>query len=222
MIKFPSEYPFSDVDDIGLVLTKVRPAQFHIGILYRNKTGSHEIYHFTGESLKSIPPEGDYCWLDLGACFKRRQRSILLASLWTFIEANESSNVPYGFNSPEGGINLDLTIDNANNRGFTCASFVLSVFDRFSFKLLRYSEWPAAAGADLSWQQFFLNRVIAPLYSQEYADAQSALIGAPRFLPYEVAAATQVSIPAGYAGTQVMGGLVRDLIERFTIASSRQ
>jgi hypothetical protein len=76
--------------------------------------------------------------------------------------------------------------------GFTCATFVLAIFERAGIRLLDTETWPSRP-EDTAWQvhvRDYLSRILAP---QQLVEQVTQDIGCVRYRPEEVVAATTFS-----------------------------
>lgn len=89
--------------------------------------------------------------------------------------------------------------------GFTCATFVMEVFDTFGFPLLDKETWQNRPD-DIQWQAKVIEILRKRKVSQAHVDAASRYIGAFRFRPEEVAVgAADVDPPLSFADAVARG-----------------
>lgn len=202
VINFPASNFFDNVNQVGIVLTSNRTATAnHIGILHKFGDEQACILHFTAMHVNgSDPCKNRYIWLDLGGDFTDVDRAIFGAHVKKVIDANNGERVGYGFDKPGGYLNRETgkVMPALGQIGFTCSTFVLEVFEMCGFKLINLDSWPKASPKDRKWQQESIDRflVVPKDLDQDAIDRQKRNIGGKRYLPEEVAAATQVKIPA--------------------------
>ncbi|MEJ6475977.1 hypothetical protein [Pseudoalteromonas piscicida] len=199
----PCENNFPNVDYIGVALRRYGGNQNHIAILFKPNELEDEIMllhvgSHKGDLLEE--PSNKYLWIDLGKAFHPIRKQVILASIQQIAEKNSKSKVRYGLDhgvyclDPETGMlneNYDQKI------GFTCATFVVEVFLSVGIKLIDWDTWPSSGEKHIEFQK----KVFSYLESEhakdsnnvtvEYLKAQSKNIGKARFLPEEIAAATQ-------------------------------
>ncbi len=122
------------------------------------------------------------------------ERLKTLAALCRLIHSrHEKEGLPYGFSiGAHFGRNGELEAP-ANFDGFTCASFILAIFESEGLNIVDHQRWPNDE-ADLDWQL----SVISSLREHGHvaqADALNAALPATRYKPQHVAAAASLFPP---------------------------
>ena len=79
--------------------------------------------------------------------------------------------------------------------GLTCASFVLAVFPAAGLALADYATWPSDRPGDRQWQEKIIQSLEGRA-DQTHLEHPHNEIGAVRYRPEEVAAATALAPPA--------------------------
>jgi len=211
MLKLALENDFSNVDQVGLVLSRMpsNPQQFHVGILYSSGLGP-KVLHLWG-GVVSQAPDARYCWFDLGLRFKKMDKVALLANILDIVENCGDLDLRYGFDDPK------CVFDGAGNfkaefagHGFTCATFVLSVLESFGFPLLKCEEWPEGVEGNIDWQLDVVRHFISG--DPEWARNLMHKVGAKRFTPCHAVAASQINIPCGFEHASALGAIIHDLV----------
>lgn len=205
LLNLPSQKNFSEVDSIGVALTQNREGQNHIAILFEldDEMALLHVGEYKGKLCDR--PTDKYIWMELGEDFHPVRKQVMLSHLLQIVQVNQGLILRYGldhsvncFNPETGKINdcYDFSV------GFTCATFVLEVFLSFGFELIDVSTWPPADEQSINFQKMVFTylhgiHIQSPhLLSTDYLNAQLSNIGKSRFLPQEVAAATQNGSPS--------------------------
>jgi hypothetical protein len=102
----------------------------------------------------------------------------------------------------------------APGKGFTCASFVLRIFETYGLSLLAEDEWPVDANSD--WQRGIVQNLQQHSQASDgHVEAVSSDVGCRRFSPEEVVGAAAVTdwpvhyVEAVALASQVMAELQR-------------
>lgn len=182
-----SACPFAPDEILGVAIGTPIPAdpqQRHVGLIYRvDNSGPrfcHLAWHFM---LKDEPLPTDYFW---GLSGLDPVNKTVMAAYVALLKQN-ASDVPYGIDY--GGIYFDdrgRYVVQPLGRGLTCATFILAVFARNGFDLVKIESWPERPD-DIEWQQQIIG-VLTHRASREHIEAVKQNIGAKRFRPEEVAA----------------------------------
>jgi hypothetical protein len=126
----------------------------------------------------------DYQWGESGLDPINR---VFMAAYVSLLPQN-ASVVPYGITTygpcfDEQGRYVDQPL----GFGLTCATFILDVYARRGFNLLREDQWPERAD-DALWQRLIIEALTTSGASAQHVEAMREHVGAPRFRPEEVAA----------------------------------
>lgn len=205
MLNSPSIIPFQEIEEVGVAIKSSEDGQNHIGILYLDENDTVQMLHFANQNhLINEVPKPYYFWLNLGDSFQSRDKSLIRAFLLDIL-SNIYNQLPqvsfnYGFEDIAPVFDGDGSIlPERKDASFTCASFVLSLFESLGYSLIKYDEWPLDDEKNKQWQQSILDLLLHNFcITPDQYQAQQQKIGARRFLPEEVAAATQLSRPASY------------------------
>lgn len=198
----PNINDFSNVDSVGVALSQYAGEQNHIGILFQFDdvmllhVGDHK-------SPLLDKPTDKFVWLDLGRTFHPIRKQVILASIQHIAEKNKDSKIRYGLDHGIYCLDAETGLLNENydqSIGFTCATFVIEVFLSVGIKLIDWDTWPSGEEKHTEFQKMVFNylernkRDNPGSVTEEYLKAQAKNIGKARFLPQEVAAATQNAV----------------------------
>jgi len=198
----PDEKAFADVDVVGVaVATGDRCArQNHVAILYKFGSNIPKLLHLAGhEDLRSSFPNEKYLWFDLGESFDDIDRAIICAHVHKVSEANSGNSVFYGFDYEGKYLDPETGVFKSSMPaiGLTCATFFLEVLDSCGYQIIHRESWLKGQKADIKWQKKMIEVYLkGPGVPQVFLERQKKNVGNRRYLPEEVAAATQVEIPA--------------------------
>lgn len=226
-INCPENKPFSEVDVVGIAVTGDSQArQNHVAILYvfDEEDPEPRLLHLAAHrQLISNQPNDSYIWLDLGDSFDDIDRAIICAHVQKVADANPRDSAFYGFDfdgkyiDPETG-EFRKTMPAI---GLTCATFLLEVFLSCGYQLIQSNSWPRSQKADIKWQKEMIEVFLEqPGVSQEFLERQRKNVGNRRYLPEEVAAATQGDIPVVRGKVKKPALDLRKIIKKRAQASS--
>tara|TARA_B100000519_G_scaffold13292_1_gene9976 strand:+ start:33009 stop:33707 length:699 start_codon:yes stop_codon:yes gene_type:complete len=227
-LNISTEHSFSEVDGFGVALSQPGTEQNHIAILFKFDDESDEVklLHVGGHKTSLLDePSSNYLWVDFGPDFNPIRKQVILASLQQIAEVNQDTLIRYGldhgvycFDSESGKLNdnYDYSI------GFTCATFVIEVFLSFGVQLIDWDTWPPSKERNLDFQKKVLGYLAsqharAPsLVTLEYLESQQKNEGKARFLPQEVAAATQSIQPSTKEEVEPLASDIHKQLTQFT------
>ena len=171
--------------------------QHHIGIAHTTTDGRmtclHLAWHHDLRSDLQIP-NCFTLWVDPAAPSARlRQVAARCRHIW---KVNGTGNIPYAFSSPDGAFDQSTHkfLLGPTRHGLTCASFVLAVFQVSGLSLINYDTWPRSREGDTEWQEKIIKALGADADEGHLTHLQEDL-GAARYRPEEVAAATALAPP---------------------------
>ncbi len=221
-VNVPQVTPFSEVNVVGIAIKTVdsNALQNHIGLLYKFDSVVPHLLHLAWhKNLRADnQPNDSYLWLDLGEFFTDMDRAIICAHVKKVADANESNAIPYGFDA--GGQLIDPETGcfrkNIKAVGLTCATFVLEVFESCGYKLVDLLSWQKNDKQAIKWQKQILKTLIErEQLSKELVERQTKNIGNRRYLPEEVAVATQADdIPVPRGQLKQKAKLLRDQLKK--------
>jgi hypothetical protein len=190
-----------------VVIGQPEPGQRHIGILHRTADAEPNLLHLAWHCLlrneAGIP---DYMHLWTSPAVEPERLRVVAALCRRVWRKNDAGGIPYAFSHPSDSFEAatgEFLVGPARF-GLTCASFVLAVFDAAGLRLVEYDTWVCDRPGDREWQEKIIAK-LAGRASQEHIDHLRNEIGAVRFRPEEVAAATTLVLPATYAHTAALG-----------------
>lgn len=196
--------PFDSDEVLGVAIGTPNlnnPQQRHVGLIYRvDDSGPrfcHLAWHFKLED-EPLPPL--YLW---GSSGLDPVNKVVMAAYIALLKQN-ATGVPYGISY--NGIYFDdqgRYIVQPIGRGLTCATFILAVFTRNGFELLKTDSWPERLD-DVQWQQQIID-ALTRYASQEHIEVLMQDVGAKRFRPEEVAAGViSEIIPLDFAAADAL------------------
>ena len=128
------------------------------------------------------------------------------------------NDIPYGFSYDGKSYfeNDGSLVHSANCSGYTCGTFVLTIFHSLSLDLIDISAWPSRE-EDITWQIRILKRLLE--YARKLGISNNHLlrlaneIGYPRYRPEEVAVSSTLydqhnGTPANCQSIITEGGLL--------------
>lgn len=84
-------------------------------------------------------------------------------------------------------------------KGLTCATFVLAVFEASGFKLAHLDTWPIGREGDKKWQESIIKVLKEKKADENHITMAESEIGIARFRPEEVAGASlEPNIPVNF------------------------
>lgn len=163
---------------------------FHVGCYYRDpETDSICLLHFARHGLVSRSrPSDEYVWATPALNFF--DLTLIANHCAAIYERYESDGIAFSLAyrtrfKPD----LALTLDGPQ-AGFTCATFVLAIFERAGVELLKADTWEPR-DSDILWQQHVREYYAASGHMpQETLEQIQNDIGSVRYRPQEVLAAT--------------------------------
>jgi hypothetical protein len=196
---------FSEVSHVGIALKAYQNPQNHTAILYKNGLDEPLFLHLSEHrGLRNHEPKDDYIWLQLGDDFQDYDKEYLKSFIVDVARVNPETSGQYGLDVNTKCLNpiTGKFVDSYKDKiGLTCATFVLEVFSARGLDLVDWDSWPEDIPENINWQR---TAALPHIFNEhrlgrapfDFYNAQYNNIGNKRFLPQEVAAATQVEIPA--------------------------
>jgi hypothetical protein len=191
----------------------------HIGLLYRGaQRDGARILHLGGHlDLRCESPSEKYtCWIRPAINIDRAKAiAAFCRRIW---KKNSDGQVPYGFSKPGQFFDFSgnqIRIRGPAKVGLTCATFVLEVFDKAGFPLVKYDSWPSPSQKDVETQQLQL-RLIQDRHPEEIAHTASveAEIGNIRYAPLQIAGAgTADTFPADHMYASAMAAAIEAFLK---------
>jgi len=197
---------FEDIEILAVAISRPRPSlkQQHAGIIFRDDAGELKLldlqWHY---SLSLAPPTDSFVWLDVP--LDDISKTHLATICQVIADLNKEEGIPYSI-STEGAsiLHTGEFFGKHLHSGFTCATFVLAIFESQGFRVVDYRNW-ISRPSDKKWQLQIIQNLQRSGATPEYIAGQVKQLssGADRFRPEEVCAAISVgSWPAGYEETK--------------------
>jgi hypothetical protein len=206
---------------IGAAIKRVSGEQLHVGVAYAQSTNKSGMVHLGWHEvlIKNEPITDTYAIavlqenglspssqrIDAFAGFARR--------VW---RRNQDKKIPYSYSLRSTlRRNGDFVEGPDGAPGFTCATFVLAVFETAGFDLLDRSTWPERS-TDLAWQRSMIE-LLKRYADEDHIKGLEELAGVLRIRPSEVAAAMLLdNHPASFGEVDPKASEVREQIEEFS------
>ena len=172
----------------GVAIRITRYGTTHIGVLHRGDDTVpplllHVGWHFQFDNDSSA---NEYLWIELDIPIDR-QKSI--AAMCRKVWRNyQETGFPYGLKHCTTFDFTGTVRSNPSYLGFTCATFVLAIFESCYVKLIDKDSWQGRP-EDAEWQKQILALLAATGAEKAHVEAVQGQIGTERFRPEEVAAA---------------------------------
>ena len=202
----PQQLNFKHVNSVGIAIRQYAGEQNHLAILYVANGDSDEpkILHLGDQHcLKNEQPDNSYLWIDLGDDFDAEiDLPYILAYVRDVARVNTKESGQYGLDTNTGCFDPMtgmLKSEAVEEVGLTCATFVLEVFKARGFELVQWDSWPLNDQQNINWHYkviSHLRSLFPKKVTASYFNKQLLNIGNRRYLPQDVAAATQKEIPA--------------------------
>ena len=212
-------------DDIGIVVNlDHRHKQFHCGLSFDLNNNAKVLHLETHNSLACDNNLDSFrCWIR-PSIHKLRQEQVSAFCNVIVNRGLDFNDIPYGF-SYDGTAYFDNTASlfhSANCSGYTCGTFVLTIFHSLSLDLIDISAWPSRE-EDIPWQVKILNTLLK--YARRLGISDNHLlrlgneIGCPRYRPEEVSVSSALydnhnGIPANSDAIISEGGLLHTYMMR--------
>jgi hypothetical protein len=206
----PKVKPLDAIEVISLA-TKRTHLGHHLGVIYRDPNATLRLIHLAWHyDLRDEPAPKSYFWIDM-----RLDPDIapLVAELCTLIARKyKGTGLAYSIRPP--GDRFDLTTGallTPKGRGFTCATFVTTLFGSVGCPLIKEEEWMPRE-EDREWLEQIICALEEGGADPQHIEAERADLPCVRFRPEEVAAAgTSSELPVGFAYATRVG---REIVER--------
>jgi len=181
-----SEAPFSAEDLVGVAINR---GLFHLGLFYRDEEEKAQVFHLAMHwdvrCQQTEQPKNFFAWVRPAWSQTKREMVAMIAQL-VKTRAEADGGLPYGFSNPEGALKPDGSIVDGV-LGFTCASLVVSIFDRAGAPLLKTATWMPLL-EDETWQRYEAIPMIS-CDDPEHAKALEKSLPQSRYRPTQVFAA---------------------------------
>lgn len=188
-LHFPDRDPPDGIPFVAAAVRLVQPGWWHLGLFHRREGRPVRLLHLEHHfSLKDTPQHEPYAWV---APPIPPERARAVAALCRLIANKHSTGqIPFGlrlggsaFDPLTGALLLGDT-----EYGFTCATFVLAVFQSAGLRPLDVVGWPARPD-DVEWQKAILKDLSKRQAPLDHIKGVNEEVGCVRFRPAEVAGA---------------------------------
>jgi hypothetical protein len=172
----------------------------HTGVIYRDDFGNILLLHLAWNyALRNDALSTKYRWVE--TILPQREQKYI-AGLCTLIAAN-NPEIPYGLDA--AGFSFDPSngkmTPGPQGKGFTCATFVLAIFESAGHVILLQDEWPDDANQD--WQLWVIDTLRKTGAPEDQIAAVERDVGCKRFSPEEVVASSTLDPwPISFCGAQ--------------------
>lgn len=206
-------------DDIGIVISLDRKyKQFHCGLSF-DLNNNAKVLHLKRHNSLACDNNLDLfrCWIRPNI-HKLRQEQVSAFCNVIVDRGLDFNDIPYGFSYDGKSYfeNDGSLVHSANCSGYTCGTFVLTIFHSLSLDLIDISAWPSRE-EDITWQIRILKRLLE--YARKLGISNNHLlrlaneIGCPRYRPEEVAVSSTLydqhnGTPANCQSIITEGGLL--------------
>jgi hypothetical protein len=197
----------SKLERIGIAIRNVGVNQNHVGLIFENEIEegqSPALLHLGFPRGMLVEPANEkYFYINFCEYFDDYDREIILAHIYKVILVNSPDQASLGNNLfPVYGLDTETNYFNRESGkfekvlkpvGLTCATFVLEILASCGFELLDLNNWPKNIRINEGWQDQIIKLLSVERYKipMDFLTAQNKNRGNRRFLPEEVAAATQ-------------------------------
>lgn len=186
LIKHFPENGKSDVKGICLTL-EGDEEQRHIGFLFLNTDEEVKLLHLAWHNhltYVNMQENDKKIWIDVP--LNQPNINHFTMFLESVFEQN-GRDIPYGIGIEGLKFGEDGNLESEPYAGFTCATFVLEVFNTQGYVLIDTNEWPSRPEDEI-WQEKILD-LLKQYYTEECLSYQMSLQGTLRLKPEEVMAA---------------------------------
>jgi hypothetical protein len=193
ILHHPDSEPYDGIKTLALAIG--RSGKFiHLGIFYRNVDDVLRLSHMRWHCrLEGDADPNAYAWLSwIDAGYENMVCEQIADYLGYVAAKNAGGQVPYSIK--RFGQQLDNQgnyVPRGHGSGFTCATYVLDVFQAKEIPLILVETWPSGRPEDVEWAKDVLAKLrqAEPPLSKEDLEVQEASIPqVVRFRPEEVAA----------------------------------
>jgi len=195
----PEQFPFTDVECLGIAICKTGPDQLHMGFLYRiddeDPVFCDLAWHF---QLRHAPPEvqqartqSKFYWSNFS--IDEVNCKVIAAGLEELRENSQSNVIPYGIDIDPPCFTADgVYVVQPTGKGLTCATFIVEICRTYNVVLIDEDSWPRRDD-DKVWQESIIRVLAENLDNAEnHVEAMQKDIGCARFRPEEVTACTML------------------------------
>ncbi len=173
------------------------PEAAHIGVAWRDTDGNLRWLHLAfHHRLRNEAVPADHAWV---ASRIEPERLALVAAMCERVVARNGRRIPYGFRYVASRFVDDGSLVlGPDERGLTCATFVLAIYASVGITLLHLDDWTPRDD-----DRERLDELVALLREhcddEKHIDAVAQEVKGVRFRPAEVAGGSSEPLPCGFA-----------------------
>ncbi len=182
-----------DGDLLCGIAISVANGRTHVGVLHSVAGSKPLLLHMAWHlRLRNESPSEEGIWVIPNIPLER-QKSVAAMSrrVW---KTCEQAQLPYALKHCTTFDFMGSVRPHPEFAGFTCATFVLALFESCYVKLIDLSSWESRP-EDIEWQQEILSILVQTGVAQPHVEAVQRQIGCERYRPEEVAAACALFPP---------------------------
>lgn len=147
---------------IGILAAPDNPKQKHVALIFQNENQQPMLMHLAWHKKLQVEEWNyAYCWIEFEKLTKELAETF---ADWILLVSSKIDGMPIpyslvyegerGFGS-DGGV-----IDSGDGSGFTCATFILALFQDFGMPLVNHENWPVNRKGDSEWAYGILNSLV--------------------------------------------------------------
>jgi len=187
----------------------------HTGIVYSDEAEESWLLHLAfHHQLQRDLLDGTCGWILSGASIPKERLEHVAAMCARVWQRYEVGGLPYGFRYVASRFNEEgVFVLGADERGLTCATFVLAVYRAVGLELLKLDEWPQREEDQERFEA--LMRLLARRCSDVlHVEAVRKQTRAIRYRPLEVAGGSGCALPATFSdAVSVATAIEEELVE---------
>ncbi|MEZ4406146.1 MAG: hypothetical protein R3A52_06705 [Polyangiales bacterium] len=174
------------------------PDAQHVGVAWRDAGGTLSLLHlaFHYDLRNDTPPSKRYYAVSPSL---EPERLAQVAAMCERVLKRQRRGIPYGFRYDATAFSRDgrLVLGN-EERGLTCATFVLALYRSVGVELLRVAEWPDDRPDDEARWTALLEVLRSGCPDAEHVSAVAREVRSRRFRPEEVAGGSSRPAPSPF------------------------
>lgn len=147
---------------IGILVAPDNPKQKHVALIFQDENQQPMLVHLAWHKKVQVEEWNyAYCWIE----FEKLARDLAETFAdWILISSPKIDGMPIPYSlvyEGERGFGLDGgVIDAGDGSGFTCATFILALFNDFGMPLVNHVDWPVNRPGDSEWAYGMLNSLV--------------------------------------------------------------
>jgi hypothetical protein len=214
-VHFQQSTPQKPIAAVAVVVKNMQ----HTGVIYQDDEDVLRFLHLASHCdlrRDKLKPTGTGWVLPSKELLPERLAHVaaMCERIW---ERNEKRDIPYGFRYNRSRFLRDGAIElGEDERGFTCATFVLAVFRAVGIELLQLDEWQKGRIGDQERFDLILAALAEVCEDVEHLEAIRKERDSARYRPLEVAGGSHYQSPASFeqaskAATEIEAELQRSI-----------